>query len=233
LGAPRLLIVVPARGGSKGLPRKNIRLLAGKPLIAWTADAIRNARLENAVAVLSTDDEEIAETGRRCGLDVPFIRPAELATDEASAESVALHALDWAKRHAGVPEAVMLLQPTSPFRPPQAIVEADALLRTHRDSDGVMGVRSIHRTLRTLFRMDAAGRLEALAGDEALRARRQEIEPLYTPNGAMYVVRTAALEGGKGFFPLGCRAMVMDAVASLDVDDEKDWRIAEAVAERD
>jgi CMP-N-acetylneuraminic acid synthetase len=231
LAAPRLLIIVPARGGSKGLPRKNIRPLAGKPLIAWTADAIAKARVEGAVAVLSTEDEEIAEAGRRCGLTVPFLRPAELATDEASAESVALHALDWAKRNAGDPDAVMLLQPTSPFRPPRAIVEADAILRKQRDLDGVIGVKAIHRTLRTLFRMDAEGRLEPLAGDEAMRARRQEVEPFYTPNGAMYAVRAATLQAGKGFFPPASRAMVMDAVASLDIDDELDWRVAEAVAE--
>jgi CMP-N,N'-diacetyllegionaminic acid synthase len=232
LVAPRLLIVVPARGGSKGLPRKNIRPLAGKPLIAWTANAIAKARVEGAVAILSTDDEEIAEVGRRSGLGVPFMRPAELATDEASAESVALHALEWAKRGGGVPEAVMLLQPTSPFRPPQAIVEADALLARHKDADGVIGVKIIHRTPRTLFRMGGAGHLEPLGADESVRARRQEVEPLYTPNGAMYVVRTAVLEAGKGFFPASCRALVMDAIASLDIDDQHDWRIAEAVAER-
>ncbi len=233
MAAPRLLIVVPARGGSKGLPRKNIRPLGGKPLLAWTADAIKAARVEDALAVLSTDDAEIAEAGRRCGLDVPFMRPAELATDEATAESVTLHALDWAKRGGGLPEAVMLLQPTSPFRPPRAIFEADALLRKHRDSDGVIGVKAVHRTLRTLFRMGAEGMLAPLGGDDALGARRQDIEPLFTPNGAMYVVRTAALESGKGFFPPASRALVMDAVASLDIDDEHDWRIAEAVAKRD
>jgi len=232
LAAPRLLIVVPARGGSKCLPRKNIRPLAGKPLLAWTADAVRSARLEGALAVLSTEDAEIADVGRRFGLSVPFMRPAELATDEATAEVVALHALGWAKREGGVPEAVMLLQPTSPFRPPQAITEADALLRRDATLDGVIGVKSIHRSLRTLFRMTAAGRLEALDGGETLRARRQDVEPLYTPNGAMYLVRTKVLEAGKGFFPPASHGLVMDAVASLDIDDEHDWRIAEAVAQR-
>jgi CMP-N,N'-diacetyllegionaminic acid synthase len=224
--------VVPARGGSKGLPRKNIRPLAGKPLLAWTADAIKEARVKGAIALLSTDDEEIAEIGRRAGLAVPFMRPAELATDEASAESVALHALEWAKRGGAVPDTVMLLQPTSPFRPPQAIVEAHALLARHQDVDGVIGVKIIHRTPRTLFRMGGGGRLEPLGADESVRARRQEVEPLYTPNGAMYVVRTRVLEAGKGFFPPSCRALVMDAMASLDIDDQQDWRIAEAVAER-
>jgi CMP-N,N'-diacetyllegionaminic acid synthase len=225
------LIVVPARGGSKGLPRKNIRSLAGKPLLAWTASAIQKAHLEGAIAVLSTDDEEIAEAGRRCGLLVPFMRPAEHATDEASAEAVALHALDWMKRTSGgAPEALMLLQPTSPFRSAQAIMEADAILAKDPAIDGVIGVRTIHRTLRTLFRMRADGSLQPLAADDDLLARRQEVDPLYTPNGAMYLVRTAALEAGKGFFPPKCRAIVMDAVASLDIDDETDWRIAEAVA---
>jgi CMP-N,N'-diacetyllegionaminic acid synthase len=231
LAAPRLLILVPARGGSKGLPRKNVRILGGKPLLAWTADVIRHANLPGAVAVLSTDDDEIAEAGRRAGLLVPFRRPTEHATDEAKAEAVALHALDWfaGAHHGQQPEAVMLLQPTSPFRPSQALAAADGLLSADARLEAVVGVKSIPRTLATLFRMDANGDLSPLSAEPA-QSRRQEVVSLYTPNGAMYLVRTAVLRAGGGFFPSRSRALVMDALASLDIDDETDWRLAEAVA---
>lgn len=230
MAAPRLLIVVPARGGSKGLPRKNVRLLAGRPLLAWTADAVRAAAVPGALAVLSTEDDEVAEVGRAAGLEVPFRRPHEHATDEAGAEAVALHALAWAENKFGAaPESVMLLQPTSPFRSPAAIVEADALLRADAVW-GVLGVKAIHRTLATLYRLDDGGRLAPLAAGEVSGARRQDLAPLYTPNGAIYLVRTSALRERRSFFPEGCRALVMDAISSLDIDDEDDWAIAEAVA---
>lgn len=233
MAGPRVLIVVPARGGSKGLPRKNIRLLAGRPLLAWTAEAIRAAALPDALAILSTDDDEIAAVGRDAGLVVPFRRPRELATDEASAEAVALHALLWAEReHGGTPEAVMLLQPTSPFRPATAIAEADAMLRADPAAQGVLGVKPVYRSLSTLFRMDLSGRLSSLAPHEGGASRRQALEPLYTANGAMYLVRTEVLRRDATLFPPVCRALVMDAIASLDIDDEADWAIAQAVAER-
>lgn len=231
MAAPRLLIVVPARGGSKGLPRKNVRVLAGRPLLAWTADAIRAAAIPGALAVLSTEDDEIAEAGRAAGLEVPFRRPHEHATDEAGAEEVALHALDWAAQKFGsMPESVMLLQPTSPFRGPASIAQADALLRADAAAQGILGVKAIHRTLATLYRLEDGGRLAPLAAGRVSGARRQDLQPLYTPNGAMYLVRASALREHRSFFPEACRALVMDALSSLDIDDEDDWAIAEAVA---
>lgn len=181
--------------------------------------------------MLSTEDDEIAEAGRVAGLEVPFRRPHEHATDEARAEDVALHALDWAEREFGTaPAAVMLLQPTSPFRSAAAILEADALLRADAAAQGVLGVKAMHRTLATLYRLEDGGRLAPLAAGQVSGARRQDLEPLYTPNGAMYLVRASALRERRSFFPEDCRALVMDALSSLDIDDEDDWAIAEAVA---
>lgn len=222
---------MPARGGSKGLPRKNLRELAGRPLIGWTAAAVREAGIRDALAILSTDDEQIADAGRRAGLEVPFLRPSGLATDEATIDAVALHALDWfEKAHGGAPELVMLLQPTSPLRPARAITQADAMLAGHPEIDGVLGVKILYRSPATLFRMDREQFLRRLSDDEERKARRQEIAPLYTPNGAMYLVRTAGLRAGTGFFPPRCRALEMDAIASLDIDDETDWKLVEAAA---
>ena len=226
-----VLIVVPARGGSKGLPRKNAMDLGNIPLLGWTAQAVRDSGLDEALCVLSTDDDEIADIGRRIGLGVPFERPPELATDVASAEAVALHALDWARENVPVEiDSVMWLQPTSPFRPPGVIAEAVKLREKRPNVASVIGVKAIHRTARTLFHADSEGVLTPLDGRVNTPNLRQAHAPLYTPNGAVYLASAAALREGRGFFADPCAGLVMDQVASLDIDDELDMKMAEAVA---
>jgi CMP-N-acetylneuraminic acid synthetase len=230
MSGTRLLIVVPARGGSKGLARKNARRLRDLPLLGWTAEAIRHAALEDATCVLSTEDPELAEIGRSVGLEAPFVRPAALATDTAPAEAVALHALDWLAQARGLDaSAVMWLQPTSPFRRPSCLREAVTLMND-RNCTGVLGVKSVHRTLRTLFYADADLRLTPAdpAADPA--PRRQDARTLYTPNGALYLVASATLRRTNTLFPPDCRGIVMDEIASLDIDTANDWAIAEAIA---
>jgi CMP-N,N'-diacetyllegionaminic acid synthase len=130
---------VPARGGSKGLPRKNARILGDIPLLGWTAEAVKRSGLSEATCMLSTDDEGSADIGRRVGLKVPFMRPSELAEDETTAGAVALHALDWMAQKTGVLTGfVMLLQPTSPFRPPEFLSQALKILEDPL-IDGVIG----------------------------------------------------------------------------------------------
>ncbi|HKW84805.1 MAG TPA: acylneuraminate cytidylyltransferase family protein, partial [Burkholderiaceae bacterium] len=118
--AGRLLAVVPARGGSKRLPRKNVRPLGGRPLIAWTIEAAHASGVLDDVLV-STDDEEIADAARQCGAQVPWLRPAALATDTATSAAVLQHALAWYEAKRGAVSGVVLLQPTSPFRSPASI----------------------------------------------------------------------------------------------------------------
>ena len=225
-----LLIVVPARGGSKGLPRKNARRLAGIPLLAWTSDAVRRADLPNATCVLSTDDPQIADIGRSVGLDVPFLRPAELATDTATAEAVALHALAWLEENRRVQaSAVMWLQPTSPFRDPSCLRRAIEIFEGGNCA-GVLGVKALHRTMRTLFYSDTDLRLAAVEPAAAPVSRRQDMRALLTPNGALYLVASETLRREKTFFPASCRGLVMSDVASIDIDDAEDWSVAEALA---
>lgn len=225
-----VLVVVPARGGSKGLPRKNARKLGDLPLLGWTAEAISAAGLTEHVCVLSTDDEEIAAIGRSVGLDAPFMRPPALATDEASAESVALHALDWLATERGIhPSAVMWLQPTSPFRSPDSLRKAMEMLAAD-NCPGVIGVKPVYRSLKTLFNTSAQMDLMPIDASVESANRRQALEPLYTPNGALYLVRTAVLRSGNSFFPPGARGIVMDQIASIDIDDPLDWSIASAIA---
>lgn len=223
----KTLIIVPARSGSKGIPDKNIKLLGDKPLLAWTARAIGKANADNCVAVLSTDSERYADVGRKAGLHVPFIRPADCANDTASALAVIDHALQWFEAEYNyVPEQVMWLQPTSPFRS-SAIIEQALAMMAQCQADGVVGCKEIHRDLTTLFRT-RDGFLTAL-GEDRVQTRRQDVEPLLTPNGAMYLCKTSVLQEKQSFYSARTLPLVMDAIMSLDIDTPTDWAIAEAL----
>jgi len=225
---PNILIVVPARGGSKGLPRKNVKSLGDLALLAWTVEAIKCASLINCTALLSTDDEEIARIGQAAGLSVPFFRPSELAQDASSVVDVVLHALSWQSHRQVSPDIIMLLQPTSPFRSPEIIRQAASLLY-EKQVEAVIGVKSIFRSLQTIFYTDAEGKLSAIGNEsEKLLTRRQDVEPLLTPNGAMYLVRTHVLQQQKTFFPSNIYGLKMDDISSHDIDTPNDWLIAEA-----
>lgn len=223
----KTLIIVPARSGSKGIPDKNIKLLGDKPLLAWTARAIEKANPGNCVAVLSTDSERYANVGREAGLRVPFIRSADCANDTASALAVIDHALQWFEAEYNyVPEQVMWLQPTSPFRS-SAIIQQALAMMAERQADGVIGCKEIHRDLTTLFRTKD-GFLTALS-DERVQTRRQDVEPLLTPNGAMYLCKTSVLQEKQSFYSERTLPLVMDAIMSLDIDTPTDWAMAEAL----
>jgi CMP-N,N'-diacetyllegionaminic acid synthase len=225
--APGLLILVPARGGSKGLPGKNTRPLGGLPLLAWTARAIAASGVAARV-VLSTDDPGIAEVGRAHGLEAPFLRPAALATDTAGSVEVVEHAVDWLAREAGYqPSAVMLLQPTCPFRRPERLRQAIELLG-RPDTEGVVGVRRIDRGLSVMYREDEGGALEPLAPWDD-RIRRQDVRPLLTPSGTLYLVTAEALARHRRLFPPRLRPLPTDAVEAIDIDTAEDWALAEAV----
>jgi CMP-N,N'-diacetyllegionaminic acid synthase len=224
---PGLLILVPARGGSKGLPGKNTRLLGGQPLLAWTARAIAASGVA-ARAVLSTEDPAIAEVGRAHGLEAPFLRPAALATDTAGSFEVVEHALDWLEREAAFrPSAVMLLQPTCPFRRPERIAQALDLL-ARPGTEGVIGTTAIDRSPSVMYREDDQGVLEPLAAWDD-RIRRQDVRPLLTPNGTLYLSTRASLIRHRRLFPPRLRALPTDAVEAIDIDTPEDWALAEAV----
>ena len=193
------LIVIPARSGSKGITDKNIRTLNGKPLLLWAVDVVKKAKLENCLIILSTDSDKYAEIGSKAGLQVPFLRPVECAGDNVSAVQVAEHALQWFKNeYAYYPEQLMWLQPTSPFRSSSIIRQAIDMLDS-QEVDSVITCKEIYRNLSTLFTCND-GYLQSLSNsDHGVHTNRQEIKPLLTPNGAMYLCETAVFLEKKTF----------------------------------
>lgn len=220
-------IVVPARSGSKGIANKNVKPLAGSPLLSWTASAISEANLPHSLAILSTDSANYAELGEEHGLPAPFLRPSAFANDSASGLQVIEHALAWFHTEYGYrPERIMCLQPTSPLRSPAIISQASDLMSAQQ-VDAVIGCKEIHRDLTTLFRRDD-GFLVPLDKQSPTQTSRQQSKPLLTPNGAMYLCKTDYLLTHRSFYPPKTVALVMNAIESLDIDTDEDWAMAEA-----
>jgi CMP-N,N'-diacetyllegionaminic acid synthase len=214
--ALRTIGIITARGGSKGIPRKNIRPVAGKPLLAWTVEAaLASGKLERVI--LSTDDREIAETARLFGAEVPFMRPASLADDDTTSFAVIEHALEWLEQDGALPDYILLLQPTSPLRTSVDINDA-LLFAAVRNADAVVGVSecSPHPLLARTIRKD--GTLEEFFKTESDFHRRQDLPPVYAINGAIYLHRPASLRATRSLIPPGAHAFVMPPERSLDVD---------------
>jgi CMP-N,N'-diacetyllegionaminic acid synthase len=228
--------LVTARGGSKGLPGKNLRLLAGKPLIAYTIDAARASGALDRV-VLSTDDARIAEAGRASGCDVPFIRPSDLARDETPHLPVVQHAVRWLDEHQGYrPDAVMILQPTSPLRQSGHIRDSVALLESS-GADSVVSVCAVpdhYHPLRAVS-IDPSGTATLFVTGETLGRRinrRQDMPRAWTLNGAIYLFRTSQLSAAEpGLYGARAAAYIMSHASGISIDSLADWVAAERALE--
>jgi CMP-N-acetylneuraminic acid synthetase len=220
--------LITARGGSKGIPRKNIVPLGGKPLIAWTIEAALASRRLSRVLV-STEDAEIAQVAATWGAEVPFIRPIELAQDTTPHILVMEHALRWLDEAAGLrPEYLLLLQPTSPFRAPEDIDAAIALAEAHA-AIGVVSVCEMERHPYLAKRILADGTLSEFMTADTPLLRRQDWPPAYALNGALYLNRRESLLRDRTFLPPGTLGYVMPPERSLDVDTPWDLHLAELV----
>jgi len=223
---PQTMGLITARGGSTGLPGKNIKPLIDKPLLAWTIEAALSSRTLSRV-ILSTDDDDIAAIGQRYGAEVPFRRPAALATADASHVAVVEHALNWhVQQTAREVEHVMLLQPTSPLRTAEDIDAAAELAHTHR-ADAVVSVCHVTQHPYLAKRVDADGCLQAFMPTDIGYLRRQVFPQLYYPNGALYWIRTDVFRASQSFFPARTLPYVMPADRSLDIDTPFDFYLAE------
>lgn len=224
----KALFVIPARGGSKGIPHKNIKLLGGKPLIGYSVDVARQFA-DDADICVSTDDEEIASVVRGMGLEVPFLRPAELATDKSGTYEVLLHALDFYRSKGVEYDVLVLLQPTSPFRKTEDVKAALDIYSP--DIDMVVTVKEASSNpYYNCYETDGNGFLAISKGDGKF-SRRQDAPKVWEYNGAVYVINVASLRK----MTLGefrrRRMSVMDSVRSVDLDTEIDWLIAEKLLE--
>lgn len=224
------LAVVLARGGSKRLPGKNVRLLGGKPLIAWSIEAAVASGLFTRVLV-STDDTAIARVAEAAGGWAPFRRPAELSSDEASSDAALLHAVDWYCNegpHRGfyVPDLIVLLQPTSPFTTSGHLVEAIALFERGR-FDTLSSMRAVRDRPEWMFLVSAKGDAKPLEPERVALAGR-DCAARFIENGAIYVIKTEWLRREKSLYNFSRHgAYLMPANASIDIDTIDDWNEAE------
>jgi len=221
----KYLAVITARGGSKGIPGKNIKHLVGKPLILYTVEAARKVFQDQYVYV-STDSQEIKEVVESSGLGVPFLRPAELATDTSSSEDVLKHAIKEAVKKGLVFDAVVLLQPTSPFRNKEHIQSAIIEFEKHPDSLLLSVTQARENPYNTLMEEDKDGFLQK--SKQSNFTRRQDCPSVWNVNGAIYIFPMNEFMKG-GFGTLSKRKFVMNSLASIDIDSSLDWTVAESL----
>lgn len=223
----KILVIIPARGGSKGIPHKNIKPLNGKPLIHYTIDEAREI-VDDVDICVSTDDPEIIKCVEDYGLKVPFVRPAELATDTAGTYEVLLHALDFYENLGRHYDVVLLLQNTSPFRKAEQIKEALNLYTS--DVDMVVSVKECPANpYYCVFEEDSNGYLHVCKGDGNI-FRRQDAPKVYEYNGAIYIMNTQTLKTTHMHKMQKRVKYVMDDRSSFDLDTMWDWQMAEMMA---
>lgn len=223
----KVLGLIPARGGSKGVPRKNIRLLNGKPLLAYTAEAALRAQNLSRV-VLTTEDEEIAETGRQCGLDVPFMRPAELAQDSTPSLAVVRHAVLTLKEMGADFDAICLLQPTNPLRRAEDI-DACVALFNGSNADSVISVLPVPHEYnpKWVFWRDEQGKMSLSTGDAEIIPRRQELPPAFHRDGSVYITRSDIIINRHSLYGEKILGYEMPPEFSANIDTEEDWTAVE------
>lgn len=221
----KILAVIPARAGSKRLPGKNKRVLGGKPLVVWSIEIVLD--LPNICDVIvSTDDPEIAEIAKWAGATVPWLRPEELSSDTASSSEVALHALDWYESRYGAVDGLLLLQPTTPFRKRERLLEAIALFSKNQDFP-VISVCKTHAHPLWTFKMEDSFCIPFF-DHHALSSRSQDLLPAFIPNGSIYLCSSILLKQTRKIIHDRNTALVMDSgKESVDIDSELDFYMAE------
>ncbi len=223
----KTLYLIPARGGSKGIPQKNIKLLNGKPLIQYSIEVARQLTDDSNICV-STDDAEIKKIVEDLGLKIPFTRPSYLASDTASSSDVIVHALDFYASKGINYELIVLLQPTSPLRTAQHIKDCLSLYTPNCDMITTVKESCVSAVL---CKENENGYLEKIIGKTNIR--RQDSEKLYEYNGAVYVINAQAIkEKGLGGFTK-IKKCVMPAELSVDIDSMLDWLLVEAIIKQE
>lgn len=222
-----ILAIIPARGGSKGLPRKNIKQLCGKPLIAYTIEAARESKLTNRI-IVSTDDEEIASISKKYGAEIPYFRPKELSDDSSPTIDAILHMINYLEKKEGYnPDYILLLQCTSPLRDSKAIDESISML-VDSEFDALVSVceAEVNPYWANIFDGD---KLKHFIEDGKKITRRQDLPKVYRLNGAIYLIKTEVLKAYKTFEPNSLTGYIMDEYSSIDIDTDLDFKVSELI----
>lgn len=227
----KILAVITARGGSRGIPRKNIKDLAGKPLIAYTIEAAKKSALLTR-CIVSTDDAEIADISKKYGADIPFMRPAEFAQDESSSMDVVQHALKYLKDEKGEEyDYLMILQPTSPLRIAEDIDESIRKI-VDTGADSVMGMMElVDFSIKKLKKIEDDTVLPFLEDEGKESSRRQDLEKMYKRNCAIYLTKTDLIMAGDIFGKVS-RPHIMPEERSVDINEPMDFEIAELIIKK-
>lgn len=221
-----VLGIIPARGASKGIPGKNIRPLAGRPLLQYAVDAARASGVMDRL-IVSTDSEDVAQVARALGVEVPFLRPRDLAGDASPMQPVLEHAVTSLERDGWSPEIIMLLQPTSPLRRPERLVDALTMLRA-TGADSVVSVVEVPQHLSPDYVMKiVGGRLMPFLPEGARLTRRQDARPAYVRDGTVYAMWRTTLIVGHTIYGEDCRPLVIPSDESITLDTLEDWIEAE------
>jgi CMP-N,N'-diacetyllegionaminic acid synthase len=224
-----MIALIPARGGSKSLPNKNILDLAGKPMIAYTIEAALSAKSINRV-IVSTDSEKIANISKEYGAEIPFMRPKDLAEDHSYSIDTYIYTINKINEQSDtiIDEFVVLL-PTSPFRTGKHIDEAiDYFYKTNADS--IISIEKLDRPLEWMLEIDKDEILKLKYNQTLLQGNRQYATKLFAPNGAIYILRNSLLIKNRSYYSEKTKGYIMDKISSIDVDEPEDFEIANIIA---
>lgn len=223
-----MIAIIPARGGSKGVPKKNIKLLDGQPLIYYTIKAAKESGIFEKV-IVSTDSEDIAAAATEAGAEIPFFRPKEISGDSVSSDDVILHALDFYEKQGKFFDLVCKLQPTSPLRNASHIIEAYNLM-CDRKADFLVSICECEHSPLWSGTIDLETlRMDDFIQDEAKRACRQELPQYYRLNGAIYMGLTHVYKKNRSFLGKNCIGYIMSQEESVDIDTALDFSLVELI----
>jgi CMP-N,N'-diacetyllegionaminic acid synthase len=225
----RILAIIPARGGSKGVPGKNIKLLGGKPLLAYTSEIALQSKLLKEV-IVSTEDLQIIEAAKRLNIKVPFTRPMELAQDNTPTIDVIIHALEWYKKQGVLFDAVCLLQATSPFRT-VAFLDKAIMTFIEKGCDSLVSVQKVPHEYNPhwTFEVNTDGNLKIATGENEIISRRQELPIAYHRDGSVYITKTEVLLAAHSLYGKSISFIESDPDFYVNIDTLLDWEKAEEI----
>lgn len=225
----KIICIIPARGGSKGLPGKNVKDLRGKPLIAWTIEQAQKSKYIDTIFV-STDDPEIAAVSKTFGVEVPFLRPEYLASDSASSVDVVSHVLDYFETIGKCFDIIILLEPTSPLRKDNDIDTAIELLLRIDTADGLISMGEVHMEHPMIVKkINSGGRIEPYIKDVEKISRRQQADKAYFPYGVIYMIKNVVFRREKSFYTNNVIPYIIERWQNYEIDDIYDFYAIEAL----